>query len=372
MQTLLSQVMDARLFDLFSRWQSAFLPTGEVKDPLDSFAVHKDNLLIIDIDGSHIRYSYYGQGFVEQFGTDLTGQVIDVLPTDILPVERRGMLEFEYTFAHRVQRPLWRSYTAALEDGETQTWQRLVLPAGGSRLVVGVYAHPPGDMDGLDDSDTATGLLRLLIERVPVVVDPHGRVQDLALSLKAFSDTQQHVAELEILATRDALTGVANLRHFHHQAALELDHARRMGRNFSLLALDIDHFKRINDTWGHATGDEALKAFVGACKLALRELDILGRCGGEEFAVALPNTGTDAAMVIADRLRQQVEQIKLPLPKGEILSFTVSVGVATAQPSENGTFPTVPALLGRADKALYRSKTEGRNRVTLAGAEDEG
>jgi diguanylate cyclase (GGDEF)-like protein len=360
--------MDARLVDLLTRWQEAG-SAAVIHEPLRHFAAHADHLLVIDVvDGVRNRYSHYGSAFVDHFGADLGGCVIDVLPADILPAERRGMLEFEYAFARRVQKPLWRSYTALFGGERSETWQRLVLPAGNGRLVVGAYPLPE---NAAAAADGGAALLRLVIERVPVVLDETGAVDDLALSLRTFCDTNQHVAELEVLATRDPLTGVANQRHFHHLAALELNHARRMDRSFALLAMDIDHFKRINDTWGHAVGDQALKGFVAACRVALREYDVLGRVGGEEFAVALPNTGLDGAHVIAERLRLQVEEMVIRPPGGEPFELTVSVGVAASSPAsreaEEADGPIeVPALLARADAALYRAKAHGRNRVVMA------
>ncbi|MDR3441208.1 GGDEF domain-containing protein [Telmatospirillum sp.] len=362
--------MDPRLADLLAIWRAAFFPAETIDQPLQPFSDHADHLLIIDIDGSQSRYTHYGQAFITHFGTDLTGQIIDLLPSDILPAERRGMLAFEYTYARRVLRPLWRSYTGRFDDGKTETWQRLVLPAGQGRLVVGAYPTDgpyPSPDEGADSEGLA--LLRLLIERVPVVVDADGNIGDLALSLKIFSDTQQHMAELKEWATRDTLTGVANLRHFHHLAGLELDHAYRMGRAISVLALDIDYFKGINDRWGHPVGDQALKAFTAACRKALREPDILGRIGGEEFAVALPNTRIEEAQMIAERLRRQVEQVSLPLAQGDdAVSFTVSIGVVSSPPPGHAgeARPDISKLLALADAALYRSKSEGRNRVTVA------
>lgn len=364
MNRSVASVMDPRLADLLTCWRHVF-GRNAAQDPLSHFADHTDHLLVIDFDGSRARYSHYGSAFSRQFGNDLTGQTVHVLPPDIMPAERRGMLEFEYAFARRIRRPLWRSYTADFGAAIPETWQRLVLPTGDDRLVVGAYPCTGGHGD-----DTAAALLRLMIDRVPVVLGDDGGVADLALSLRDFSDTQQHAAELEVLAALDPLTGVANLRHFHQLAAMEMEHARRMGRAFSVLALDIDHFKRINDSWGHAVGDDALRAFVAACRIALREPDILGRCGGEEFAVALPNTGSDGAVIIAERLRHQVEKSEQILPGGHILRFTVSVGTATFTPSGQDGMPSVHNLLARADKALYRSKADGRNRVSVA--DDDG
>lgn len=358
MPLLVGKVMDPRLVEVFTRWRCAGGEAMGAGDPLGPLAAYRDHLVVIDEDGGHSRYVHYGRAFTVEFGQDLTGRTLDELPSTIMPPGRRGILAFEYAFARRVGKPLWRSYSARFDDGSVQTWQRLVLPAAQGRLVVAAYAVEPAPAQ--EDTSTAEGLLRLMISRVPAVLDDHGGVADLALTLEVFGDTQNRVEELEVLASRDPLTGVSNLRHFHHLAGLELEHARRMGRHFSLLALDIDYFKRINDTYGHAAGDSALKAFTAACRAALREPDILGRLGGEEFAVALPNTGPEGAAVIAERLRRMVEELRVPLPGGGTLSFTVSIGgVCCGGDSHPGT----PDLLARADEALYAAKHEGRNRV---------
>jgi diguanylate cyclase (GGDEF)-like protein len=353
MRDLVARVMDSRLSALFADWRRGGL---DGSDPVVRFAAHSDHLLVIESEGGTNRYSHYGKAFAACFGLDLTGRVIDLLPPEILAADRRFMLEFEYGFVRGTGRPLWRSYTALFGQDLRQTWQRLVLPAGNGRLVVGAYPVEIPD-DGLGDG--AEGLLRLVIDRVPVALGDDGGISDLALSLGDFCDTGVHMAELEELASKDSLTGTSNRRHFMHLAALELDHARRMGRSFALLALDIDHFKRINDTWGHAAGDEALKAFANACRMALREYDILGRVGGEEFAVALPNTGLDGAKVIAERLRAAVEELVVRIDKGVFLDMTVSAGIAVLAEED----ANVSDLLARADKALYTAKTMGRNQV---------
>ncbi len=364
MDQFVADVMDCRLQDLLACWRQAMARGGELARPVEALAAHADNLLVIGFDGPRARYGHYGAAFIRHFGTDLSGEVIEMLPAEILPADRRGMLEFEYGFVRRTVRPLWRSYTAEFEPGVIETWQRLVLPIGNERLIVGAYPVTGTPADG-----QGAALLRLLIERVPAVLDEDGRVADLALTLRDFSDTRRHAAALEVLAAMDPLTGVANLRHFNRLADMEMEHARRMGRAFSVLALDIDHFKRINDSHGHATGDDALRAFVAACRVALREPDILGRVGGEEFAVALPNTGAAGAAVIAERLRRQVESISLPLAGGDTVSFTVSIGAATIGAANHlqAQYSTVAEMLQLADKALYTSKQNGRNQVTLAG-----
>lgn len=363
MPHLVGRVLDRRLADLYASWRAATPEELAGGPEAGRFAAHRDHLLTIDVeDDGRSRYRHYGRAFALQFGTDLTGQSIDALPSDVLPPGRKGILAFEYAYAHRIGKPLWRSYTALFDDGTRQTWQRLVLPAAPGRLMVGAYAvEPPRALD----TASAEGLLRLVIERAPVVLSDQGGVEDLALSLQEFGETRMQVAELEVLASRDPLTGVSNLRHFHHLAGLELEHARRMGRTFSLMALDLDHFKHINDQHGHAAGDAALRAFAAACRTALREPDILGRVGGEEFAIALPNTGPEGARIIAERLRRLVEDLRPDLPGGGTLNFTVSIGVASCGPE---AYPGIPDLLALADGALYAAKKAGRNRVWAATA----
>ena len=165
--------------------------------------------------------------------------------------------------------------------------------------------------------------------------------------------------ELQHLATVDPLTGAWNRRHFLELANRELERARRYGRPLCALMLDVDHFKRINDTHGHATGDAALVALTDACRITLRSSDLLGRLGGEEFAVLLPETTMENACEVAERLRCAIAAIALPAPAGGTVELTASIGVAAADPQET----SVEKPLSRADEALYRAKAQGRNRV---------
>ncbi|HIJ62690.1 MAG TPA: GGDEF domain-containing protein [Rhodospirillaceae bacterium] len=369
MRDLVAALMHPRLAALFAAWREAAESDAAI-DPELFFADHADHLLVVETDGVRNRYSHYGLAFATHFGIDLTGRTIDMLPDEILTADRRSMLEFEYAFVHRQGVPLWRSYTAEFSAEGTETWQRLVLPLGDNhRLLVGAY---PSSMV-LPDADAGVGLLSMLIEKVPLILGKDGGLADLALSLQTFGEGRKQMAAMEALASLDSLTGIANLRHFTHLAEAELAHSRRMGRTYSLLAIDIDHFKRINDGYGHAAGDEALKAFVAACRLGLRAPDILGRCGGEEFGVALPNTDGEGALKIAERLRRLVEQTVITLEPGKDISVTASIGVATLPPEEqpagDNTHSILRALRAKADQALYRSKEEGRNRVSMAGSD---
>ena len=164
-------------------------------------------------------------------------------------------------------------------------------------------------------------------------------------------------AELRRLATTDVLTGAFNRRHFMTVAQTETERAERHHHPLSVLMLDIDHFKRINDTHGHPAGDEAIRALAATVTATVRTIDILGRLGGEEFAVVLPETGLDEALVVAERLRQAVAAIRIPAGDGDI-AFTTSIGVA-----ERLDDSTVETILSRADMALYSAKRSGRNKV---------
>jgi len=160
------------------------------------------------------------------------------------------------------------------------------------------------------------------------------------------------------LARTDELTGLANRRAFLEQGTAALDQALRYGRPLSLVMCDIDHFKPINDTHGHAAGDAVLRAVAERLRRAARAADIPGRIGGEEFALLLPETGANAAVTLAERLRRDVGALAV-FHDGVVLRFTCSFGVA----QHSATMERLGALLGAADKALYRAKALGRDRV---------
>lgn len=161
------------------------------------------------------------------------------------------------------------------------------------------------------------------------------------------------------LATTDSLTGVYNRRTFKELAEPYLSRSRRVREPVSVLMLDLDHFKRVNDTYGHLAGDEVLGAFAKLVQSCLRKEDLLARYGGEEFVVLLPGTPASAAAALAERIRDKVALAPLRAA-GHDVPITVSVGVT----SEIGPkLPSLEAMLGRADEALYQAKAEGRNRV---------
>ncbi len=173
--------------------------------------------------------------------------------------------------------------------------------------------------------------------------------------------------QMRLLATTDPLTGIFNRRRFLELAQMEVDRCCRYSVSFALLMLDADKFKNVNDTYGHDVGDMVLKAITVAAAEELRDVDILGRLGGEEFAVGLPHTELAGALHVAERLRQAIEKSRVTLKDGRDVTFTVSVGV-TAFTHSCGK---AEDLLRFADQALYQAKESGRNRVEACVPETE-
>lgn len=170
---------------------------------------------------------------------------------------------------------------------------------------------------------------------------------------------------LEQMASTDPLTRIYNRRVFQMWAEKELARGQRTGTPFSVLMVDLDHFKQINDCFGHQAGDQALCAVVEKMQDSVRGIDVLGRWGGEEFAVLLPGAAADSALLVAQRVRRNIERILLPgtgIRNGErvqMISVTASVGIATYR----GVDDNVHTMIERADMALYQAKAAGRNCV---------
>lgn len=172
------------------------------------------------------------------------------------------------------------------------------------------------------------------------------------------TESERQQAELTRLATTDPLTGIANRRSFFTHAQREVERARRYGPPLAVLVLDLDYFKRINDTYGHAVGDVVLQSVARHASSQLRITDIIARTGGEEFGALLPETPAEEAKLAADRLRRSIAALEIETTAGR-LSITASLGISSFYPSEDRIDPA----LARADEALYRAKQSGRNRV---------
>jgi diguanylate cyclase (GGDEF)-like protein len=167
--------------------------------------------------------------------------------------------------------------------------------------------------------------------------------------------------ELERLANFDPLTGLYNRQAILGKLHELINHAKRYKEDFSLSMLDIDHFKKVNDRYGHLTGDEVLEKIASLIYRNIRDTDIAGRYGGEEFIIILPQADSSAAMVVAERIRNIIENAEMKDSAGNVFAITVSLGISIWEHGEDAY-----SLISRADEALYNAKENGRNRVEIS------
>jgi len=184
--------------------------------------------------------------------------------------------------------------------------------------------------------------------------------KELLARIKKELHIQDLIHKLEYLATVDALTKLYNRHFFYDSAKNIIAYAKRYDNNLSIIMLDIDHFKVVNDTYGHAVGDIVLKELAALMRSIQRKSDIIVRLGGEEFALLLPDTNLEEAKKVAQKLRITVQNNKINLQDGQELQFTISLGVGIVDIKNE---QEIEHALSRADKALYKAKNSGRNRV---------
>jgi diguanylate cyclase (GGDEF)-like protein len=207
-----------------------------------------------------------------------------------------------------------------------------------------------------DDGSRYWGSVMLVPLRVPGADE--GAQARYTLVIRDISDQRESLEAHRRESACDHLTGIANRRTFFDAAELELLRWRRAPRPLSLVMIDADHFKRINDRHGHAAGDAVLRSLAGLLTHTFRQVDVAARIGGEEFAVLLPSTPLGAALGVAERLRKAVADAQVSF-EGQTLRYTISAGVATMDDQVDA----IGDLLKRADKALYAAKAAGRNLV---------
>jgi diguanylate cyclase (GGDEF)-like protein len=204
--------------------------------------------------------------------------------------------------------------------------------------------------------------LYLAIDAGPIY-DNDGNLLAVIETLRDMTDHRRAQTALEKLATRDGLTGIANRRSFDEKLSNEWKRERRDLRTLSLLMIDVDHFKRYNDTYGHQAGDHCLQQIASVLeKVAFRPGDLVARYGGEEFAVILSATDAAGATIVAQRILDHVAGLSIPHSSGEGGCVTLSIGVATSLPNPD---MTRDGLIASADSALYRAKHAGRNRFMV-------
>jgi diguanylate cyclase (GGDEF)-like protein len=207
--------------------------------------------------------------------------------------------------------------------------------------------------------------LYLAIDAGPIF-DADGKLLAVIETLRDMTDHRRAQTALEQLATRDGLTGIANRRSFDEKLGNEWKRERRDLRTLSLLMIDVDHFKRFNDTYGHQAGDHCLQQIAKVLEeVVLRPGDLVARYGGEEFAVILSATDAMGASIVANRILDRVNELAIPHSGGENGHVSLSIGVATSLPQPD---MTRESLISSADSALYRAKHTGRNRFVLNSA----
>lgn len=276
--------------------------------------------------------------------------------------------EIDLTMYPEIRTALEQGHPVLVEDLQTNAlytdvrriWERdnvsvpvrsaIALPFSLNRQRAGVFFlrrmqnEPPLTNDDVEFADAVIKAAVLAIQRAQVI-----------------ETAKSENARLEVLAHTDPLTQVVNRRALFARIGAELDRVKRYESVMSVLMLDIDHFKDINDTHGHLVGDDVLREVAGLLQTAIRSVDVVARYGGEEFVVVLPETPLAGAVTFAERIRAQIEEHPF-CPSVGPLSITVSVGVA-AYPGEG--VDSIEDLFARADDALYRAKAEGRNAVAV-------
>ena len=296
-----------------------------------------------------------------EYAMEHPDEIMDVLQRDYTQKHSREHMRFQY----QQMVPLIQPVLIELGYMNPERWRRIartyaslgMLPDDFSLQGFLYDSNPPRDLRWLYG-----GLLLalLLVGGVSLIAVRFARLSArLRREVKMRTVLQ---AKLQSQVQVDFLTGLATRRHFMAQASEEIARARRYGLQLSLCMLDLDRFKTVNDTYGHKAGDKVLKRFSEICLASLREIDIAGRLGGEEFAILFPETGLDQVQLVVARLRERLASERLPLDDGVVLQFTVSIGVALLEASDED----LDSLMARADRALYAAKHGGRNRVCVA------
>lgn len=219
---------------------------------------------------------------------------------------------------------------------------------------------PPYAVSFTQQESTVLGI-RHLQWTAKALVDQHGSITEIIAIGRDLTEHMNQMGALEDQAHHDFLTGLANRRYFMNLGTEEVQRARRYGSSLSLLMLDIDNFKHINDTHGHKVGDQVLQAFSHIVQQTLRNIDIIGRVGGEEFVVLMPETPLADAIDAAHRLKNAVAAGQVQLERDNSLQITVSIGATSMWPGSG-----LESMLEAADAALYQAKQTGRNKVCVS------
>ena len=254
----------------------------------------------------------------------------------------RNTIQILFVLATTLFTVLWLSYSYLTDNIDNPYFGRGILIFNG--LVIGVLF---------------ASLLSGHTQRIKL--EAQRSQMELVLAQRTLEIERTAKEKAELLARTDYLTGISNRRHFFEQGEIEVVRAVRYARPLTLMMIDIDHFKPINDTWGHGVGDEVLRQVTHLIREELRSADLLGRTGGEEFAAILVEADKDNAMIIAERVRSTVAAADIVTSAKHPVTVTLSIGLTELKEREIG----IGELMNEADQALYLAKQTGRNKVVL-------
>ncbi|KPC53823.1 sensor domain-containing diguanylate cyclase [Amantichitinum ursilacus] len=341
------------------------LPTAEAAGEPVTWPDGNDYLTSLVLTHGEQNFAGLGWKIVVRQPTRIAFAPVRSLQLTILVVGAIGALVFALLgawLAEAIARPMLRLAEAAerLQQGESGLEIPLENQYSESARLSASLRHLVAGLN--DERSKLATLNQALEEQVHARTDMLDRANMHLLS--TLEERASMVKQLEELASTDSLTGLLNRRAFWLRADMEYKRAARSGTPLSLVMFDIDHFKRINDAYGHDVGDEALRQLANVVSASLREIDLVARMGGEEFALLLPETAVEGAQLVAERLREQVAQIRVPVATGGVVSFTASFGIS-AWPQELG----LDHALIRADQALYNAKNGGRDQVRIYEAQ---
>jgi len=224
----------------------------------------------------------------------------------------------------------------------------VVMLTGSGTEEVAVQALQEGAVGYLSKNDLA---YEKLVNTIDAALDKWTRLQQARADKK----------DLERMANFDSLTGLYNRQAILGKLCVLINSAKRYKEDFSLSMLDIDYFKRVNDRYGHLTGDEVLEKVATLIRRNIRDTDVAGRYGGEEFIIILPQADLSSALVVAERIRSMIENAEMKDSAGNVFAITVSLGLSSWEPGEDAH-----SLIARVDEALYKAKENGRNRVEIS------
>lgn len=344
-------------------WDHRIIVNGEIR------WMHVSAKFVFDPQGKALEASGTNQDITERKQLDkllrderdfLNG-VLDTAKSLVMVIKRDGTVarinhaaqEFTgYTFDEIKSRPFF--------------WEKFLLPEQRSHVQEVFSKTVAGNVVPRYENYWVRkdGSKRLFDWSNSLLFDLDGKIEYLVTVGIDITESKQLEIKLEQQAHEDYLTGLCNRRYFMELAEQELNRAVRYNNPLSIFMMDIDFFKHINDTHGHKAGDKALKKLAEVCRETLREVDIVGRVGGEEFAILLPETDREESIEVAERLRAALAEAKVRQEAGSpAIQFTVSIGVASLASKDDN----LDVLLSLADKALYGAKETGRNKVCVAG-----